>query len=102
MKTISPDVGKVETLAVVLNKLYAMKVADVVSLKQIAKGIKESEQQVSQWVMQRSRIPKADVAFKMKAFAAKMTIYIATNRPLQPRYRAAYQTATLKFPEGEK
>lgn len=102
MKTISPDVGKVETSAQILNKLFAMKSSGIVTLKQIAKAIHEGEQQVSQWVMQRSRVPKADVVLKMKAFAAKMAIYIATNRPLQPRYRAAYQTATLKFPEGEK
>lgn len=95
---------KPENLTCILNKLYAMKVAKVVRISQIAKAIGEGPTQTSMWVMQRCRRPRADAAFKLLAFAADQTIKIAASpRKTQQAYRAAYRAACDKFPTtGER
>lgn len=89
-----------DSLDRVLNRLHAMKTAKIIKLGDIAKDIGEKEQQVSQWVMQRTRRPRGDVAIKLHSFASKMSLRIALHRPMQVKYRAAYQSACLLFPDG--
>lgn len=94
-----------DNIAVILNKLLAMKLAKIIKVADIAKSIKEDPAQVSQWVVQRSRQPRANVAFKLQSFAAMMTLKISKRPQLAKKYRAAYQAAGVLFPvegSGEK
>ena len=93
---------KHDELTVILNKVLAMKKCGMFTLRQIAKAIGEPEQHVSMWVTQRTRRPTAPVAFKLQDFASRQTILIATNRKIQPSYRAAYRDACMAFPVNGK
>jgi hypothetical protein len=93
---------KHDNLTVILNKIYAMHRINLVTLREIGKAIGATEQQVSGWITQRTRQPRAEIAFKLQAFASKYQITIAMNRRLQPQYRAAYKEACEKFPTHGK
>lgn len=92
-----------DNLNAILNKLHAMKSAKIVTIKEIAEAIKEGPVQVSMWVMQRVRRPRADVAFKLQSFAAMMTLKISKRPQLAKKYRAAFAAANVMFPvEGSE
>lgn len=92
-----------ECITSVLNKLHAMHAIGICTLKQIANQCGVREQRISEWVTQRQHKPNGESSFKLHDFAARQHIRIATNKQMQPRYRAAYKEICLRFPvEGKK
>lgn len=100
---LSKRIVKPENLNSILNKLLAMQVAGIVSLKEIGKAIGEREQRVSEWVTQRAHSPNGETAIKLLAFAANRTLHISRRPHLAEKYRNAFEAACMKFPStGEK
>lgn len=92
-----------ENLNSILNKLYAMWKAKIVTLKDIGEAIGERDQSVSEWVTQRAHRPMGDTVFKLLAFAADRTLHINRRPALRERYRIEFEKACEKFPtKGEE
>lgn len=93
---------KPESLQSILNKLWAMRHAEIVSLREIADYIGTKPQRVSEWITQRTRTPTGEVAIKLLAFAANRTNHISRRPQLAERYRNAFEAACMKFPVNGK
>lgn len=94
-----------DNLTVILNKLYAMNSAGIVTLGEIANGCGTRSQRAGEWITRRTRRPRGDMAFKLQSFAAMMTLKISKRPQLAKKYRAAFQAANVLFPvegSGEK
>lgn len=92
---------KPEPLLTILNKLWAMNHAEIISLKEIADYVGTKPQRVSEWVTQRTRTPTGDAAIKLLAFAANRTLHISRHPHLAEKYRNAYEAVMMKFPTVE-
>lgn len=92
---------KPESLSSVLNKLWAMRLAEITTLKEIAEYIGVEPQRVSEWVTQRTRTPNGETAIKLLAFAANRTLHISRRPHLAEKYRNAFKAACMKFPNGK-
>lgn len=88
-----------ESINEILNKLYAMKLAGITNLAEIAKAVGSRRERVSEWVTQRSHFPNGKTAEKLKKFAAKQTIRIVMQPQRAATYRQAFLTAKLLFPD---
>ena len=91
-----------DNLTVILNKLHALNRAKITTLGEIAAHCGTRSQRVGEWVTQRTRKPRGDMAFKLQSFAAKMTLNISRKPALARKYRAAFTAANVLFPvEGK-
>lgn len=91
------------SLQAILNKLWAMHRAEIVTFREIADYVGTKPQRVSEWVTQRTRTPTGEAAIKLLAFAANRTLHISRRPQLAERYRNAFEAACMKFPvEGKE
>lgn len=92
-----------ETLTDLLNKIWAIHYIRLMTFKQIGDQIDVDQRSVANWVTQRRRNPDGESAFKLKNFAATMTLKISKRPKLSLRYQAAYKAAGVLFPvEGSE
>lgn len=92
-------------LAVILNKLWALRHAKIVTLQEIADAVGANERSASDWLTQRRRTPNGETTLKLQSFAARMTLNISRKPNLARKYRAAFEAANVLFPvegSGEK
>lgn len=91
-----------DNLTVILNKLHALHRAKIATLGEIAAHCGTRPQRVGEWVTQRTRRPRGDMAMKLQSYAAKMTLNISRKPELAVKYRAAFAAANVLFPvEGK-
>lgn len=89
---------KSDNLTTILNKLFAMNAAEIVTLKEIADAIGVREQRISEWVTQRSHSPNGEAAIKLQSFTASRTLHISRRPQLAERYRVEFEKVSMKFP----
>lgn len=98
-----PAVADPNNLTVILNKLWALRHAKIVTLQEIADAVGANERSASDWLTQRRRTPNGETAIKLQSFAAKMTLNISRKPALARKYRAAYDAVMILFPvEGKE
>jgi hypothetical protein len=90
-----------ETLDDLLNKIEAIFDCGVAQPIELARELGKKRQRIPEYVRQRKHRPTGDTAFKMKAWAARMSNRIAAaGSKTQNAYRSAYQDVCEKRRPG--
>lgn len=82
-----------------LNKLVAICKCGAGSYKELAKFLGKTQQQVNEWLVQRTHAPSGSTTMQMQVWAASKTLAIAAvDKDLQTKYRTQYRLVCGRFP----